>query len=82
MFLLAATRRSLSGSASEQVNPAPATGKYPFGYWMTIGICAGLALGLLLGVVVHTVAGGLSIGIGVGLILGKWLDSRYDKGTR
>ncbi len=82
VVLLASTRRSLSGSTSEQASPALATGKYPFGYWMTIGVCAGLALGLVLGVVVNTVTGGLFVGIGVGLVLGKWLDSRYDKVTR
>ncbi len=82
VVLLASTRRSMSGPDSEQADPALATGKYPSGYWMTIGVCAGLALGLLLGIVVNTVTGGLLVGIGVGLVLGKWLDSRYDKNTR
>lgn len=55
-----------------------AEGKYPSGYWMTIGVTIGVALGLLLGLAVHTLPGGISIGIGVGLIAGKLLDKRYD----
>ena len=76
VVLLAATRWSLSG-------PIPgghpeADGKYPSGYWMSIGLTVGVALGLLLGLVLQSLAGGISIGIGLGLIVGKWLDRRYD----
>ncbi len=81
VVLLASTRRSMSGPVPLPSGEGVEGGKYPYGYWMTIGVCAGLALGLLLGVVVNTVTGGLLVGIGVGLVLGKWLDSRYNKNT-
>jgi hypothetical protein len=79
VVMLAATRRSLSTLKLPPGDHAVAEGKYPSGYWMSVGIAAGVALGVLLGVVVHTLAGGISIGIGIGLILGKVLDDRFDK---
>jgi hypothetical protein len=79
VVLLAATRKSLSGLKWLPGSHAVAEGKYPSGYWMSIGIAVGVALGILLGLALHALAGGISIGIGVGLILGKALDNRYDK---
>jgi hypothetical protein len=79
VVMLAATRRSLSTLKLPPGNHAVAEGKYPSGYWMSIGIAAGVALGVLLGLVVHALTGGISVGIGIGLILGKVLDNHFDK---
>jgi hypothetical protein len=79
VVMLAATRRSLSTLKLPQGNHAVAEGKYPSGYWMSIGIAVGVAAGVLLGLVVHALTGGISVGIGIGLILGKVLDNHFDK---
>ncbi len=81
VLFLASTRKSLTGPFPLPSGRTVDDGKYPSGYWLTIGIAAGIILGLLLGFVVNTVVGGISIGIGVGLILGKVLTQRFDKVT-
>ncbi len=82
VLFLASTRKSLTGPVPLPSGRAVDDGKYPSGYWMTIGMAAGVILGLLMGFAVQSVVGGISIGIGVGLILGKVLTQRYDKNTR
>ncbi len=81
VVLLAATRKSVSGPIPIPGLPKGAEGKYPYGYWMSIGITAGIAIGLALGLAVNSLVGGISIGIGLGLIIGRVLDKRYDKPT-
>ena len=82
VLALASTRKSLSGPGRLPGGTTVDEGKYPSGYWMTIGMAAGIVLGILLGLVVQTLVGGISIGLGLGLILGKVLTQRYDKDTR
>ncbi len=82
VVLLAATRKSLSGPDRPIGNGTTGEGRYPSGFWLSLGIAVGVGIGFLLGLVVNTVIGGISIGIGIGLLLGKWLDQRYDKDTR
>lgn len=82
VLLLASTRRSLSGPGRLPGGTTVDEGKYPSGYWMTIGMAAGIILGILLGLLVQTLVGGISVGIGIGLILGKVLSQRFDRDTR
>ena len=55
------------------------TGKYPEGYFLSMGIALGLPLGFPIGLAMDNIALGPGFGMAIGVAIGAALESKYKK---
>ena len=57
-------------------------GKYPRGYWMSVGISIGVGIGAALGVALENIGAGIAIGIAIGSGIGASLEQKNKDNIR